>query len=98
MRLLNRRPRRCSTRRKRGRNEDAAAAYDEAVRRYGDRTEAAIAQVVSSTVFNKGHVLRAAGRADEAAAAYDEAARRYSDWPEAAIADKVAWFLRNKGD
>ncbi len=80
-----------------GRAVEALAAYDEVVRRYGDRPEAGIAGQVARALVNKGVTLGQAGRAGEELAAYDEVVRRYADRPETAIAEPVASALLYKG-
>jgi tetratricopeptide (TPR) repeat protein len=67
------------------------------VRRYGERAEAAIAELVAQALVNKGVTLANAGNSEAALVADEEVVRRYGERAEAPIAAQVARALFNKG-
>ncbi|MEK7213990.1 MAG: SIR2 family protein [Chloroflexota bacterium] len=73
-----------------GRGDEAVAAYDEVVRRFGEAPEAALRGQVARALVNKGFSLGELGRGDAAVAAYDEVMRRFGEAPEAALRQQVA--------
>jgi tetratricopeptide (TPR) repeat protein len=80
------------------RSEDAIAAYDEVVRRFGDATEPEMRERVAKALRNRGVRLGALNRTEDAIAAYDEVLRRFGDATETALRDQVAKALFNKGN
>src|SRR6516162_6733582 len=77
--------------------DDAIAVYDEAVRRYGDRTEAGIAVLVAKALYNKAVLRGRAGLFDDAVDVCDEVLRRYADLADFVFAETVAKALFGKG-
>ena len=61
----------------RGRLQDAVAAWDEVVRRFGASDAPADREQVSLALVNKGKALGDLGRAEEALAVLDDVARRF---------------------
>ncbi|HEY8693730.1 MAG TPA: hypothetical protein VIR57_13435, partial [Chloroflexota bacterium] len=80
-----------------GRSEDAMAVYDEIVARFGDRTEAGVAEQVARALAYKGVTLGELGRPEDEMAVYDEVVVRFGDRTEAGIAELVARALAYKG-
>jgi len=80
-----------------GRSEDAIAAYDQVIGRYGAASEAALREQVASALFNKGVRLGELGRSNDAIAVYDQVIERYGSASEAALREQVAQALVNKG-
>lgn len=80
-----------------GRIDEAIAAYDEIVRRFGDSTESILLEPVAWALLNKGIALGMLGNGLEEIAVYDEVARRFSDSVETALQWQVAKALINKG-
>ncbi len=80
-----------------GRQEEAIAAYDEVLRRFGDSSESALKEPVAKALVNKGAVLGDSGKQEEAIAAYDEVLRRFGDSSESALKESVSRALFNKG-
>ena len=60
-----------------GRLQDAVAAWDEVIRRFGESDAAADREQVSLALVNKGKALGGLGRADEALAVLDDVVRRF---------------------
>ena len=60
-----------------GRLEEAVAAWDEVVRRFGESDAPADREQVSLALVNKGKALDRLGRADEALAVLDDVVRRF---------------------
>ena len=80
-----------------GRSEEAIAAYDDIVARYGAAREAALRERVVRALVNKGVRLGALNRIDEEIAVYDEVIAGYGAAREAALREEVARALVNKG-
>lgn len=80
-----------------GRSEEAIAAYDEAIRRYGEAEEEVLRAPVAMALANKGITLAELERSEEAIAAYDELIRRYGEAAEVVLREQVAKALVNKG-
>ena len=80
-----------------GRNEDALAAYDEALRRFGDAEKPALLEVVARVLVNRGSTLRALNRLEEALVAQDEVVRRFGACKTPAFLEPVARALVNRG-
>src|SRR5205814_2296673 len=78
------------------RPEDAVAAYDEVVRRFGDAPESALRELVAQSLVNKGTALGGLLRSDEEIAAYDEVVAHFSDATEPALREQVVKALVNK--
>ena len=60
-----------------GRLQDAVAAWDEVVRRFGESDKPADLEQVSLALVNKGKALGGLGRAEEALAVLDDVVRRF---------------------
>ncbi len=73
-----------------GRSEDAVAAYDQVIARYGDADSPALAERVAKALVNKGARLGVLGRSEDAVAAYDQVIARYGDADSPALAEQVA--------
>ena len=80
-----------------GRNEEALAAYDEALRRFGDSERPALLEVVARVLVNRGSTLRALNRLEEALVAQDEVVRRFGACKTPAFLEPVARALVNRG-
>ena len=68
-----------------GRSDDAVAAYDEVISRFGDDPAAALREQVATALDNKGTTLGQLGRSDDEVAAYDEVISRFGDDPAPAL-------------
>ena len=79
-----------------GRQEEALAACDEAVRRFGDSESADVLSGVASALDQKVGILGEAGREEEALAACDEVVRRFGDSESAGVLREVASVLDRK--
>ena len=64
-----------------GRSEEAIAAYDLVLDRYGDDPAPALREQVAEALNNKAGTLAQLGRSEEAVAAYDLVLDRYGDDP-----------------
>ena len=62
-----------------GREQEALAASDEAVRRFGNSDDVATLECVVFALLNKGNTLARLNRAEEALAAYDEIVERFEE-------------------
>jgi tetratricopeptide (TPR) repeat protein len=80
-----------------GRTDEAVAAYDEVVARFGVTDERPLRDRVVRALADKGLALADEGRTDEAAAAYDEVLTRFAGSREPSLRDPVAWALLSKG-
>ncbi|MBI5284913.1 MAG: hypothetical protein HY874_07435, partial [Chloroflexi bacterium] len=80
-----------------GRRDEALAAYDEVVQRYGEETETELRMQVAMALVNKGYQLRELGRRDDALAVYDEVVRRYGEATDVESREHAAMALVNKG-
>ena len=80
-----------------GRNEEALAAYDEALRRFCDSEKPALLEVVARVLVNRGITFGAANRFTDALAAFDEALRRFRDTEGSAGNEVVAITLLYRG-
>ena len=80
------------------RPEDELAAYEEVIRRMGDRPELPLLERVAKALVNKGITLGQLQRPEEALAAYEEVIRRMGDRPELPLLERVAAALVNKGE
>lgn len=80
-----------------GRLGEAAEAYTEFIRRFGDLTAQGYADAIASALSNRGIVLAGQGRPDAAVASLDEVVRRFGDSADARLLDRVAGALYNKG-
>ena len=79
-----------------GREEEALAACDEAVRRFGDSESADVLRGVASALDRKVGILGAAGREEEALVACDEVVRRFGDSESPGVLTEVANALDRK--
>ena len=79
------------------RGEEAIAAYDEVLRRFGEAPEPALREPVAWALVNKGVTLGTLNRSEEAIAVNDEVLRRFGEAPEPALREQVAWALVAKG-
>ena len=80
-----------------GRNEEALAAYDEALQRFGDSEKPALLEVLARVLVNRGSTLRALNRLEEALVAQDEVVRRFGACKTPAFLEPVARALVNRG-
>ncbi|MCK0127432.1 tetratricopeptide repeat protein [Erythrobacter sp. F6033] len=80
-----------------GRNEEAIAAYDAVMDRFGESEDSALQEQVAIALFNKGASLGALNRSKEAIAVYDAVMDRYSESDDPALQKQVAMALSNKG-
>ena len=82
-----------------GRNqaEDAVAAFNELVNRFGENETPALLELVAMALFNKGAALGALNRPEEALTACDEVVRRFGESQTPALLGTVAAALFNKG-
>lgn len=76
-----------------GKLEDAIAASDEVVRRFGDAEEPALREAVAGARFNKGVALGKDGKLEDAFATYDVLVRRFADAEEPALLGQHAMAL-----
>ncbi|MDZ7305400.1 MAG: SIR2 family protein, partial [candidate division KSB1 bacterium] len=79
------------------RSEEALAAYDEVLRRFGEATELPLREQVARALVNKGYRLGQLNRSEEELAAYDEVLRRFGEATELPLREQVARALVNKG-
>ena len=79
------------------RSEEALAAYDEVLRRFGEATELPLRERVARALVNKGHRLGNLDRGDEELAVYGEVLRRFGEATEMSLCEQVARALVNKG-
>jgi tetratricopeptide (TPR) repeat protein len=79
------------------RHEDAIAAYDDVITRYGGRNAPALQKVVAMALVNKGAGLNKLNRHEDAMAAYDDVIARYGGSDTPALQEKVAGALVNRG-
>ena len=80
-----------------GRTEEALAAYDEILRRFGESDAPALREQVAMALLNKGGTLASLDRPEEELAAYDEVLRRFGESDAPALREQVAMALFNKG-
>ena len=80
-----------------GQLQDAVAAWDEVIRRFGESDTPADREQVSLALVNKGKALGRMGRAEEASAAWDDVVRRFGADKEEGHALEVATALASKG-
>ena len=80
-----------------GQLQDAVAAWDEVIRRFGESDTPADRELVSLALVNKGKALGRLGRAEEASTAWDDVARRFGADKEEGHALAVATALASKG-
>lgn len=81
----------------RGRLQDAVAAWDEVVRRFGESDAPADLEQVSLALVNKGKALGRQGRAEEASAVWDDVVRRFGTDNREGHPLAVATALASKG-
>ncbi len=80
-----------------GRLQDAVAAWDEVVRRFGKSDALADLEQVSMALVNKGKALGNLGRAEEASAVWDDVVRRFGADDGEGHPLAVATALASKG-
>ncbi len=80
-----------------GRLQDAVAAWDEVLRRFGESDAPADREQVSLALVNKGKALGQLGNADEASAVWDEVVRRFGADDGKGHPEAVATALASKG-
>ena len=81
----------------RNRAEDAVAAYDEVIHRFGESEIPAVLEWVAMALVNKGATLVAQNRPQEALEACDEVIRRFGESENPALLESVANALVNRG-
>jgi tetratricopeptide (TPR) repeat protein len=79
------------------RSDEALAALDEVVARFGESEELALREWVAKALVNKSAALNMAGRPDEALVACDAVEARFGMSTELALREAVARALVNKG-
>ena len=79
------------------RPEDALAAYDEVVRRFGDSEMPALLESVARALVRKGFILGRLNRLEDVLATCDEVVRRFGDSDVSALLESVARALVCKG-
>ena len=79
------------------RHEEAIAAGDQLIERYGDEEEPAVREQVAAALRSRGFSLFKLKRIDEAAAEYDAIIKRYGDDEDPSFREHVSLALRNKG-
>ena len=79
------------------RPQEAIAACDEVVGRFGQSDTPAMLESVARALVNKGAALGALNRPQDAIAAYDEVVRRFGQSDTPAMLESVARALMNKG-
>ncbi|MDZ7297569.1 MAG: hypothetical protein ONB50_06240, partial [candidate division KSB1 bacterium] len=79
------------------RSEEALAAYDEVLRRFGEATELPLREQVATALVNKGYRLGQLKRSEEELAAYDEVLRRFGEATELPLREQVAMALNGIG-
>ncbi|HEX5246428.1 MAG TPA: hypothetical protein VFW41_04790 [Gaiellaceae bacterium] len=79
-----------------GRHEDAFAAWEEVVERFGDATDPEVRQRVALALLRKGFRLSKLDRSEDAVAVYDELAARFRDGEAVPVAEIVAQALLNR--
>ncbi|MDR3567522.1 MAG: tetratricopeptide repeat protein [Syntrophobacteraceae bacterium] len=77
--------------------EQALITLDNLMRKFGDSTEPALAELVARALVNKGVTLGALGRSEDEIRVYEEVVDRYSGSTAPALAEQVATALFNKG-
>lgn len=80
-----------------GRYDDAIAAYDKLLVRFGDATEPVLHEWVDKALYNKGCALNKLRREEDAIAVYDKLLVRFEDATEPALHEWVIKALNNKG-
>ena len=81
----------------RGRLQEALAAWDEVIQRFGESDARADLEQVSLAMVNKGKALGRLGRADEALAVWDDVVRRFGVNSGEGQSLAVATALASKG-
>ena len=79
------------------RAEDALAALEELVNRFGECETSALLEPVARALVNKGMTLGGLDRPEEALSAYDEVVSRFGESETLALLEKVAAALVDKG-
>jgi tetratricopeptide (TPR) repeat protein len=77
--------------------EEAIAAYEDLVSRFGDSEEGALKEQVAKALVNKGVTLGQLKRPEEEIAAYEDLVSRFGDSEEGGLKEQVAKALVNKG-
>ena len=77
--------------------EDAFAAFNELVNRFGESETPALLETVATALIYKGATLVRLNRPEEALAAWDEVLRRFGESRTPALLEMVATALVNKG-
>ena len=73
-----------------GDSSAAVKLYDEAIRRFGKRTEPALRSSVAMAMRGRARLLARSGRDEEALAAYREVLERFAEDESAVIAEEIA--------
>ncbi len=78
-------------------SEDAVAAYEDVILRFGESEIPAVLEWVAKALVNKGAALGALNRPRDALEACDEVVRRFGESDMPALLESVATALVNKG-
>lgn len=76
--------------------EEALAAYEQVVGRFGEAEESELRERVAEALVKKGHVLGELKRPEEELVAYAHVMERFGKAEEAALREQVAWALNGK--
>ena len=79
------------------RADEALAAFDEVVCRFGESDAPALLELVVKALVNKGFALGSLDRPEEALAVYDEVIRRFGESDAPALFESLVVALVNKG-
>jgi tetratricopeptide (TPR) repeat protein len=79
------------------RHEDAIAAYDDCIARYGGSEDPYLQEQVANALVHKGFNLVTLNRHEDAIAAYDDVIARYGGSEDPDLQEQVASALFNKG-
>lgn len=79
------------------RNDEAMAAYNEVIRRFGEATELSLREQAAKALINLGNTFGILTRGNEAINSFDEVVRRFGEAPELSLRELVAKALRYKG-
>ncbi len=79
------------------RAEEALAAFDEILHRFGDSERSNLSRLVAKALVSKGATLGRLNRAEEALASFDDVVRRFGASSSSDLIEQVVQALVNKG-